>query len=361
MARYTHYLFTSPNWRWLTICLSLLLSSMLISAAIAAWTPIPLPQLDAKTVTLRVAYVHNPRMQGLTQEQIQQLLGEAKVIAKEHFNVAIEFTPIKQVSIKELFEFLPAEADESLSSLIYDFKNNSGDFRRLKRSIVAGLKQEGSTYAKQLEFVRPYLLKPIDGQGFTALADALAATMLGRIEKWKQLLAEDGKPLLDQSNYNEYAYWTNLGYAALPYDVLITNQPIISVEYTSLPIHTTLRGGITAGNTDFNKGSKLGTVVVLSTFAFTAEDDELDLLRNGNSYSETEALKLAGAYLVHELGHMLFHFGHPFGNAACVMAPAELLDFRKWYQSLDADKCKIGSSPAMRIGGAGRQMMYFAE
>ena len=32
------------------------------------------------------------------------------------------------------------------------------------------------------------------------------------------------------------------------------------------------------------------------------------------------------------------------------MRPAELLDYRAWYQSIDAARCPLGSHPAMVVG-----------
>ena len=72
-----------------------------------------------------------------------------------------------------------------------------------------------------------------------------------------------------------------------------------------------------------------------------------------------EATMLAGAYLEHEIGHMLFHFGHPFGMEGCVMTPAELLNFKKWYSGLNSDRCGINSNPDMFVGSG--QFFFYNE
>jgi hypothetical protein len=98
--------------------------------------------------------------------------------------------------------------------------------------------------------------------------------------------------------------------------------------------------------------------VVLSTFVFTRNDPELVDLRDQTIYSDEQAMKLAGAYLVHEIGHMLFHLGHPFGEQGCVMTPTEMLHFGKWYRGLDAKLCPLGSSRNMQPGSVSHLMTY---
>lgn len=118
-------------------------------------------------------------------------------------------------------------------------------------------------------------------------------------------------------------------------------------------------GHLGLGKTDGPTGyfgsvnAKFGTLSWLSIFPFVSKDEMFATLRNGTSYSREEGIELAGSYLAHELGHQLFHLGHPWVNKACVMRPVELLDFRGWRKNLDSTKCSPGSSPAMTPGAAG--------
>ena len=68
------------------------------------------------------------------------------------------------------------------------------------------------------------------------------------------------------------------------------------------------------------------------------------------SYTPQEAARFAGAYLTHEVGHLLFHFGHPFGRTRCVMNPSTLLIFRGWYDATYAGNCAFESHPQMTPG-----------
>lgn len=319
---------------------------------------IPLPVIKNNKVTLRVAYVDNERIDSLSRKQINELLSETQRVAKEHFNIELDFTDVDTVSIQSLFEYLPEPVGKAYSRTIYDFKNDRGNKQWVKQALLRALKRNPAALSDVLEFSRPYLLNVPQQTTIASLADALLETMLHRIQNWKSIQAKDGRPLLDESVFNEYSVWVGLGYGALPYDLLLTNQPLISIEYSDIPVHSTLRGGITVGNTAFNKHSELGSFVVLSTFVFTNRDGELNKIRDGSEYNEHEAMQLAGAYLVHEIGHMLFHLGHPFGRQSCIMTPAELLHFKKWYRSIDANQCGIGSYPEMAVGSASNQMLY---
>lgn len=74
------------------------------------------------------------------------------------------------------------------------------------------------------------------------------------------------------------------------------------------------------------------------------------LLRGGEKYSDREVAELSGAYLAHEIGHLLFQFGHPFGQKACIMNPVSMLRFREWFHQINSAGCPIGSRTEMTAG-----------
>ncbi len=162
--------------------------------------------------------------------------------------------------------------------------------------------------------------------------------------------ALDGGPVIDARPYHEWLYWDTLGYTPLPWDVIVTNQLVASAEYDDLQIHASLRGGLTVGSTGQSRDGRIGGMAWISTFPFASDLPEVVRLRDGARYDPTTAARLAGAYLTHEIGHLLFHYAHPFGNAACVMTPARLLQFRAWLDGLDPARCLPNDSPAMRPG-----------
>ena len=291
---------------------------------------IPLPQIDTSPIPLKVAYVINPRFNQMTDKQVHILLAETKMVVKEHFDVDIVFNPIQKITIDELFQFIPKKLKHNQQKMIYDFKHEKDDKERLIKAKIKGLKYDkSSSLQEMIDFTRPYLLYKIKEKDHKGLANALVETMIVRIKKWQKLKAKDGMPIIDESLYNEWAMWDIIGYGELPYDIVLTNQLVASIEYYAQALRSALRGGISAGYTSYNKSSVYGTYIFWSTFLYSNKYDDLIKLRGGETYTEKEAARLAGAYLSHEIGHLLFHFGHPYGTEDCVMQPVELLTFRQ--------------------------------
>jgi hypothetical protein len=141
-----------------------------------------------------------------------------------------------------------------------------------------------------------------------------------------------------------------LGYGKLDFDLVITNQLIASAEYLGCDIHTAIRGGLTVGTTAYSRNSKFGSFIFWSTLPFFSKSEVIMHLHEGEEYSELEAAELSGTYLAHEIGHMLFQFGHPFGQASCVMNPVRMLRFREWKEHIKASDCQFGSQPQMMPG-----------
>ena len=149
---------------------------------------------------------------------------------------------------------------------------------------------------------------------------------------------------------HSWVYWDQLAKVAFPWEVAITNQPVVGAEDVSTPIHAALRGGVSVGATSGNRSGRFGAVSWISVFPFLSDAPVAVELRGGAIHSRDEAIALAGTYLAHEIGHQILHLGHPWGNPACVMRPAALFDFRGWRARLDPAGCLIGGSPAMTPG-----------
>lgn len=300
---------------------------------------------------MRVAYVVNPRMPRMNIADLQRLLDATRKASREHFGVDVQFATPVEISVGELFSRIPVQSRRSAEAQIYDFKTGKGDPRRFEKAFVAGLEQTGDPTADVLAFVRPYLDRPTESS-YAALGAALTRLQLNRIGGWMSVKALDGAPAIDASPYNEFAMWDALAFADLPYELVLTNQLIASVEYASPAAHTAVRGGYTNGITFHNESARFKTTSIWSTFAFTSDDPWVVRMREGESYTAEDAARLAGIAAAHEIGHQLFHFGHPYGQAACLMNPVPMFAYRAWVNGLSARDCPIGGSPAMRPGAA---------
>ncbi len=308
----------------------------------------PIP--PGATIHLRVAHAVNDRLPRMTPSQLDSLLAATRKTALEHFGVYLEFSEVTETSVDALLALIPPQVRQAHMNEIYDFKSGTGDRKRLAPGILNTLQERGTKLADALAYARPYLPDTAQPRSLPELSTALAEVMLARLDDWRALKAADGKPVLDDTPRNEWILWDTLGYGALPYDVVISNQLVASAEFTAVEVHTAIRGGLTTGTTTFSRTGPYGSFVFWSTFPFTDTSAQSHALRGNEDYSATQAAELSGAYLAHEIGHLLFKFGHPFGHQACVMNPASMLHYRAWYEGLDARRCRIGSLPEMRAG-----------
>lgn len=309
---------------------------------------VPLIQPDA-TVQIRVMHAANGRLARMSPEQLRIMLASAQRTVKKNFNVNVVFTDVAETPLEQLFARIPPRVRDTRTESIYDFKSGRGDKHRLAGGVYNTLTEHGTKLADALAFAQPYLpaAHPQDLREFSEL---MADVMLERLEDWRHVPAADGKPVLDASPYNEWIYWDTLGYSALQYDLVITNQLIASAEYVDVDVHSAIRGGVSVGTTTYSRDGKYGSYVFWSTFPFLDNSEHTKRLRGGEQYSDTEAAELSGAYLAHEIGHLLFQLGHPFGQKACIMNPVSMLHFREWYRQIDSAGCALGSRPEMRTG-----------
>ena len=315
----------------------------------AASDVVPLPELPPGPIEMRVAYVVNSRLPRMNQAQLEILLTATWNAVREHFGVDLRFAPVQEIPIETLFERIPAKRRSTAFEQLYDFKTGKGDSDRLAKAFGAGFKEGGEPLADLIAFARPHIAE-LKERSYEALGVALSGLQLSRIERWKPIKALDGGPAIDATPYNEFTMWIALGYANVPFELVLTNQLMASVEYVFPAAHAAIRGGYSNGVTTYSNSSRFKTMSVWSTFAFTTDDEWVRQMRDGESYNAGEAARLAGISAAHEIGHQLFHFLHPFGQSACVMNPVPMFAYRAWVEKLSAKDCPIGGSAAMRPG-----------
>jgi hypothetical protein len=329
---------------------------LLFVSLTATAAEVPVPKLPDGPIEMRVVHIVNPRLPRLSRARIYVLLAATARTAREHFGVELRFEqPLVEIPIAEVFAKIPPERVRAAREMIYDFKGGKGDQARLVRAFGTGLKESGEPLAGMIEYARPHI-GPLRKASFETLGEALARLELERVEGWKNVRALDGGPAIDASPYNEYPMWLQLGYSDLPFEIIVTNQVIASVEYVYPAVHAAIRGGYSNGITTYNKSSRFQTVAIWSTFGFTTNDPWVTGMRAGETYEGQEAAVLAGIGAAHEIGHQLFHFSHPFGVRPCLMNPVEMFAYRAWAAQLSAKDCPIGSRPELRPGAT--KMLY---
>ena len=314
--------------------------------------PVPLPRLPEGPIELRVVYLENPRFTSLSGHEQQAVLASATAIVKANFGRDVVFSAPEVRPIASYFDMIDRGTRAALAGLIFDFKRPTKDPARLIADMEKSLREAGEDLDAMIDFAAPHLTAPIKDRTYSSLASALVLTQLQRIGALAAQTAADGKPVLDAQPYNEVMYWDVMYRTRLPYEVVITNQLLASVEYGNNSVHSALRGGITNGFTTPNEASRFGTTAILSVYPFVSDDAAIRALREGETYTRADALRYAGVMLAHELGHQLWHLGHPFGRTACVMSPAPMLHFRRWVEALSPADCPLAADGPMKPGFA---------
>jgi hypothetical protein len=344
--RKTAFILTSRTW------LALLLVFLLLSCEKEPeWERVSLPDLPNETITLSVASVVNPRFPELTDMQLQKILDKTAVMVRQHFGLSVSFKKPVSVSIESFFNYLKDNVKKERGRDIVKFSRVSKDeIRKMRRGVYKTLGQYWNDREVVADYARPYLLTPYEGDDFKQLARALVDTLLQRLQYWQTQKAKDGKPVINNDPYNEWVWWDSIGYGDMPYDVVITNQIVASAEVYDMSVHSSIRGGITAGTTTYSEQSQFKAYTYIMVYPMLNDSDMLTQLRNDEHYTDEQVVTYSAALLTHELGHLLLHLGHPFGNQNCVMSPTPLLKYREWYEGLDAAQCLINSEEMMTPG-----------
>ncbi|MBC7379838.1 MAG: hypothetical protein H7346_20710 [Burkholderiaceae bacterium] len=315
-----------------------------LAPAVRAQTGKPLPMPDiAKGVTLRVAYVHNPRFPALPADQLNLILLQTADQLQKQLGLKVAFTAPVELPIIKVFAALNPRIAAQAEALRLEPTTNEYALERLAKQLLKDLQQEGDI-AAQKRFAASYLLPPPVDDSDIAFARALVQTQQALLRNWQRLKGADGQPLIGVDRFNEYAYWNVLGSTQLPYEVLVTNQLIASAEWEENSVHSAIRGGVSNGVTTQSRAGRFKLVSVLSTFPFLDNSPETVQLRGGETPTVAVANTYMAALLAHELGHQLLHLGHPFGNPHCLMTPPVVLRFKQWLADLSPSQCALGSS-----------------
>ena len=316
------------------------------------WENVALPDLSHQPVKLSVANVVNPRFKQLTDSQIKKILIRSQQLVKQYFDIDILFSEAETLSIKLVFNGLDKTLIQNRRAEIVDINLiDKRDRENMQQALFKTLSLYRGNKNNVIEFAQPYLLHPeIKHTDFISFSYALADTLISRLNYWKNQTAPDGKSVLDGNEYNQWVWWDSLGYGDLQYDIVLTNQLVASAESYGMDVHSSIRGGLTAGTTTYNKNTQFNSYVYIMVYPMLNDTDLVTTLRQDETYTEQQIINYSAALLTHELGHLLLHLGHPFGNKHCIMSPTVMLNYRDWYDNLDADLCAVGSSKDMQAG-----------
>ncbi|NJS35839.1 MAG: hypothetical protein HC765_04405 [Brachymonas sp.] len=254
--------------------LILLLVSLWTSYGLAQTQPVlrvPLPQLGEGVIELRVAHIINPRLPRMSAAQTALMLEQMKQTAQEHWGLRISFKTPVEIPIAEQFNKIPDKFKARAESLTYNPNNFFQRSSRLQDAFAKGLARTGESLEAQATYANQHAPN-IQAKDFDQLGKALANLQLANIAHWQEHKALDGNSVIDDSGFHQFMRWNYLGYGDLPYEFIITNQIIASVEWVLPSVHSAIRGGYTNGITSYSRQSKFGSYSAWSTFAFTNND-----------------------------------------------------------------------------------------
>jgi len=318
---------------------------------------VALPKIENNTVAPRIIYIENPRFPRVATDDLRKVVQAAAALVEEHFGIKVESpNHIPVLDIDDVFAKLVGNKPPNFDTLIGDFRNGKVDWEIVRDNLVKQIEKQKDPLARQIEFARPYLIQPLEREDLDSFSRAVVETFKARLSHWTVARLQDGHPVIGQVPgrpdlpFIEYGYWALMAKQGIDAEIVLTNQLVASVEYMAIPVHTSIRGGISGGSTEYNPSSRFGSSVWVSLFPYLSDDPHIREYRNGDTYTRDEALSYAGAMLAHEMGHQLLQLGHPWSNEACLMRPAEALDFASWVNKFDAKKCQIDSNPAMKPG-----------
>ena len=258
---------------------------------------VALSRIQNNTITPRVIYIESPRFPKVEAQDLWKDLQSAAALVQRHFGVAVEEpSDIRILNIDNVYIDVVRRRPADFDDRIGDFRNGRVDWAEMREFLIDSIGKEKEPLSDQIEFTRPFLLRPLDEETVGSFSNVVMETFKFRLAHWTIAKLEDGYPVIgrvpDRPDLpvNEYSYWALMTKYGIDAEIVLTNQLVASVEYIPTPVHTAIRGGITGGSTEYNPSSRFGSSVWVSLFPFLSNDNLIIDLRNGDTYSRHEAL-----------------------------------------------------------------------
>ncbi|MEQ8441601.1 MAG: hypothetical protein RIM33_03390 [Alphaproteobacteria bacterium] len=332
---------------------------------------VPLPTLPEGHIQLRVAYIENPSMETFTESEWHQVLDSAASLLEQHIGLSVTFETFDRLDIAGIFKRLDAAMPDTRKDDIAPYLSPEMDWTAMVPMVAETLRRDDAELDSVLAYLNRHTdveLGPLRGvtvsdrrEQLSRLAVAFLYSSLTKASETLSGNLRGGAERDSLPGYNEWIYWDSIPALDLNYDVYLTNQGVVSVEYAPYPIHVIVRGGVTGGTTSASQNARYGTASWISAYPFLDRSDFVTSLRGGRNYPREDAVQYAGLLLAHELGHMLLHLAHPWENPACIMYPTEALQFAEAYAQLDSDACRLRSSAPMTPGAVPIPTAIFSE
>ncbi|MBT4711702.1 MAG: hypothetical protein HOB82_09300 [Alphaproteobacteria bacterium] len=311
---------------------------------------VPVPELGDGPISLRVARAINPRFPNLAEEEISEVLALAGTLIHDQFGLTVQFDRGDDYSVDELLMATPSPAIEFGAHYVF----NMVDADRSPQVLVKWIADSLIDPRTDIFSARRYFENAIPGvttMEIERLAEAIAENwMQGRL-RWQDLTAQDGERVIDDIGH-QLAVWDFAGYGEFPFEIVITNLLVASVQLYKLDPRIMLRGGVVIGTTGFSRSGQFGAITTLSTFTMINDVGDLNELGPDPIFDRANATTYAAMILAREIGYMLLHLGPSWDNPSCVMFVVPPGGMGDHMRSLDPAQCPMGSERAMNPGAA---------
>jgi hypothetical protein len=313
--------------------------SIFLFVVLAVAAAIILFSVKPRTVQIRACLVLNPRFDSITDAQYSDILKRTKEICRKHFDTDLEYTKTDKRNIADYFGPYLNLIKSDKKVLSYRLPHNNKSIEKLAQSLI---EENRATTPDQI--IRA--VNNQEGAELINLTDSkegilrqVAALHINKLIHTKGIRCSDSKPLILDDFYNEFMSWDYISEHQNDFDLIITNQPIISAESYFPTIHSSMRGGITSG-LGSRSPSTLGGMIIVSTFPMISTIDYFVKAR-GMNYDDITKIKTIAMLAGHELGHVLKYWGHEYEHPGCVMRPTPGLKYAEWANEINTNgPCK---------------------
>ena len=301
-----------------------------------------------KNIHIRVGVIQNPKLTLIEETQINQILKELAEGVDRRFNKKIVFSNIKKEGLQSFFNRYQPKIDNLNGLKRYMFNPKKDDKNTFYNQMVEEMNQKSTKKIKKILNGQGYSLNKF-GNERSEIIKNIVNEFIKKFNAISQITFKSGQRLLDEENmYNEFLVWNGIGEIQTDYDLIITNQIIVSLESYYPSVQIALNGGINSG-LSIRSRTPLNGVVILSTFPFMSNEPYFKQVR-GYQADKIKSAKYIAWTGVKQFGRILTfrsnHYNHPPG---CVMSPVQGLNFKKWYDKVSNNKkCNEIHQPVLK-------------
>ena len=266
----------------------------------------PLPETG--NISLRVLYLADPKLPGLSDEELQGVLDRAVKQIETHLDPPrrLNFSMAGRADLEQQFQKWTAPFGRVSFQPRLDPEKSMSD------------ENKSVFYARIMELLRTGKLRTLFPRFSLNHQDLDMANILETVERRFEQSDERIRPFFKaarrdrQSVFTWFTLFGTMTPDSKPADLILTNDLLIFDSLSTLPPETLLSGGVAAGYTRIYPG-----IALASTLPFLSEDTWFAELRG--TLEKERRLDLLSAAIAHEVGGKLMLMNQDeLGHADCL-------------------------------------------